>query len=109
ARKSEVRDAYKRSFHSEFYAVFSNAALHWMKRDPDLVLQRVRRSLKLGARFAGEMGGHGCVAAIVVALCATLEKYGVLHPASLIPWYFPTVGDCRSRPERAGFRLDYVA
>jgi len=109
ALNAEVMDAYKLSFHSEFDAVFSNAALHWMKRDPDLVLQRVRRSLKLGARFAGEMGGHGCVAAIVVALCATLEKYGVLHPASLIPWYFPTVDDYRARLERAGFRIEFIA
>src|SRR5713101_2886616 len=76
-------DAYNLGFNSEFDAVFSNAAMHWMKRDPDVVVQGVRCALKPGGRFAAEMGGHGCVAAITVALCATLEKHGVADPASL--------------------------
>src|SRR6266498_6115004 len=106
---ARVIDAYHLTFDREFDAVFSNAALHWMKRDPDAVLQGVRRALKPGGRFAGEMGGHGCVAAIVVALCATLEKDGVANPASLIPWYFPTVDDYGARLARAGFQIDYIA
>src|SRR5258708_1063181 len=80
-----VADAYSLNFHSEFDAVFSNAALHWMRRDPDAVIHGVRRTLKPGGRFAAEMGGHGNVAAITVAICATLEVYGVQDPASLIP------------------------
>jgi hypothetical protein len=55
------------------------------------------------------MGGHGCVAAITVALCATLENYAVAHPVDLIPWYFPTVDEYRTRLERAGFNVEYVA
>ena len=102
-------DAYGLSFNSEFDAVFSNAAMHWMKRDPDAVIQGVRRALKPGGRFAAEMGGHGCVAAVTVALCATLEKYGVADPASLIPWYFPTPDDYRARLERAGFQVESIA
>src|SRR5260370_27960551 len=65
--------------------------------------------LKPGGRFAAEMGGHGCVAAITVALCATLEKYGVADPASLIPWYFPTADDYCERLERTGFQVEYIA
>ena len=61
---ARVMDAYQLSFDSEFDAVFSNAALHWMKRDPDVVIQGVRRALKPDGRFAAEMGGHGCVAAV---------------------------------------------
>jgi len=106
---ARVMDAYDLTFNNEFEAVFSNAALHWMKRHPDVVLQGVRRALKPGGRFAAEMGGHGCVAAIVVALCATLEKHGIAQPASFIPWYFPTVEDYRVRLERAGFRAEYIA
>ena len=106
---ARLMDAYHLTFTHEFDAVFSNAALHWMKRDPDAVLQDVRRALKSGGRFAGEMGGHGCVAAIVVALCATLEGCGVANPPSLIPWYFPTVDDYRRRLEHAGFQVDYIA
>src|SRR5579863_4013179 len=78
---ARLMDAYDLSFNSEFDAVFSNAALHWMKRDPDAVIQGVRRALKLGGRFAAEMGGHGCAAAVTVALCATIEKFGVADSA----------------------------
>jgi trans-aconitate methyltransferase len=106
---ARVADSYSLNFHSEFDAVFSNAALHWMRRDPDAVIQGVRRTLKPGGRFAAEMGGHGNVAAITVAICATLEVYGVQDPASLIPWYFPTPDEYRERLERAGFVVEYIA
>ena len=106
---AEVMNAYKLSFHSEFDVVFSNAALHWMKRDPDVVIEGVRRALKLGGRFCAEMGGHGNVAGITVALCATLERYGIKNSASLIPWFFPTADEYSQRLERAGFRIEYTA
>ena len=106
---ARVADAYHLTFDSEFDAVFSNAAMHWMKRDPDIVIDGARRALKPGGRFVSEMGGHGCVAAIVVAVCATLEKFGVTGPASLIPWYFPTPEEYRTRLEGAGFGVDYIA
>lgn len=106
---ARVMDAYNLTFTSEFDAVFSNAAMHWMKCEPDAVTVGVRRALKPGGRFAAEMGGHGCVAAIAVALCATLERYGIANPASLFPWYFPTPDDYRERLERAGFQVEYIA
>ena len=43
------------TFDHEFDAVFSNAALHWM-RPPDVVLAGIRRALKSRGRFVGEMG-----------------------------------------------------
>src|SRR5208337_4503768 len=55
------------SFASEFDAVFSNAALHWMTA-PEAVLAGIARALKLGGRFVAEFGGHGNVAAIVTAM-----------------------------------------
>ena len=105
---AHVVDAYHLEFASEFDAVFSNAALHWMKCDPDAVIQGVRRALKPGGRFAAEMGGHGNVAAITVALCAALENFGVKDPAAIIPWYFPSIDEHRERLERAGFRCDSI-
>jgi trans-aconitate methyltransferase len=106
---ARLADAGSLDFNSEFDAVFSNAAMHWMKRDPDAVLTGVHRALKPGGRFAAEMGGHGCVAAIAVALCATMREHGVTNPAALIPWYFPTPEEYRSRLERAGFSVEYIA
>lgn len=103
-----VADAFSLGFNSEFDAVFSNAALHWMKRDPDAVIRGVARALRLGGRFAAEMGGFGNVAAINVALCATLQQFGIDSPATLIPWYFPSVDEYRARLERAGFKAEYI-
>ncbi len=94
-------------FAREFDAVFSNAALHWMKADPDAVIAGVARALKPGGRFVAEMGGHGCVAAVTVAMLAVLQRRGV-DTQSVIPWYFPTVDDYRARLERAGFIVDYI-
>jgi trans-aconitate methyltransferase len=105
---ARIADAYRLDFASEFDAVFSNAALHWMKRDPDAVIQGVRRALRPCGRFVAEMGGHGNVAAITVALCATLENYGVKSSAPMIPWYFPSADEYRERLKRAGFDTDYI-
>jgi trans-aconitate methyltransferase len=104
---ARVADGARLDFSREFDAVFSNAALHWMKDDPDAVIAGVVRALKPGGRFAGEMGGHGCVAAITVALIAVLERHGV-DAKSASPWYFPTVDDYRARLERGGFTVEYI-
>jgi trans-aconitate methyltransferase len=104
---ARVADGTRLSFANEFDAVFSNAALHWMKDVPDAVIAGVARALKPGGRFAGEMGGHGCVAAITVALIAVLERHGA-DSKSANPWYFPTVDDYRARLERGGFSVEYI-
>ncbi|HKT11085.1 MAG TPA: methyltransferase domain-containing protein [Terriglobia bacterium] len=105
---ARLADAFHLSFQAEFDAAFSNAALHWMKRDPDAVLRGVRRSLKPGGRFAGEFGGHGNVAAITVALLAVLHRHGIKDVASLHPWYFPTAEEYRSKLETAGFHVKSI-
>jgi trans-aconitate methyltransferase len=105
---ARVMDGYHLSFDSEFDGVFSNAALHWMSKDPNAVIAGVRRALKPGGRFAGEMGGHGNVAAITVALIAVLQSYGVADPTSGLPWFFPTIDDYRTRLDQHGFDVEYI-
>jgi len=95
------------TFEEEFDAVFSNAALHWMRR-PDEVIARVRRALRPGGRFVGEFGGHGNVAAIRVALVAVLARRG-LEGAALSPWYHPTADEYREKLEAAGFVTESIA
>lgn len=106
---ARLMDATRLSFDREFDAVFSNAVLHWIKNDPDAVIAGVRRALKPGGRFVGEFGGHGCVAAITVALLSALERRGVENPARAIPWYFATAADYRSRLTQGGFTVEYIA
>jgi SAM-dependent methyltransferase len=94
-------------FDSEFDAVFSNAALHWMS-NPAKVIAGVRRALKPHGRFVAEFGGHGCVAKIRKALVEALNRRGIKGEAAN-PWYFPTVEDYSQRLIRSGFVVNYVA
>lgn len=109
ARGLDVRlaDGHDLPFAAEFDAVFSNAALHWMTR-PDEVIAGVRRALRPGGRFVGEFGGHGNVAAIVVALTAVLARRlpDVPPPRA---WYFPSADEYRARLESHGFVVDTIA
>ena len=103
---ARVMGAERLTFESEFDAVFSNAALHWMKQ-PDLVIAKVRRALRPGGRFVGELGGHGNTAAVLTALIAVLARRGV-DGVARSPWYFPTPGEYRERLEAAGFAVDSI-
>jgi len=94
-------------FHDEFDAVFSNAALHWMLR-PDEVIAGVWRALRCGGRFVAEMGGHGCVETIRVALVDELRRRGIDGEA-LVPWYFPRIEDYSARLRHAGFVISYIS
>ena len=94
------------TFDPEFDAVFSNAALHWM-HPPEAVLSGVRRALKPGGRFIGEMGGHNNTAAIMVALSAVLGRRG-LDAHRLSPWYFPSAAAYRAKLEATGFAVEDI-
>lgn len=90
-----------------FDAVFSNAALHWM-RDPDRVIANAHRALRPGGRFVAEQGGFGNVAAVVTALRAGLTATG--HPIPEPgPWDFPSVEQKTARLEAAGFAIIEIA
>jgi trans-aconitate methyltransferase len=94
------------TFDHEFDAVFSNAALHWM-RPAEKVLAGVHRALKPGGRFVGEMGGHNNTAAIMVALRAVLARRG-LEARQLSPWWFPSADAYRAKLETAEFTVDDI-
>ncbi|MDO8432156.1 MAG: methyltransferase domain-containing protein [Candidatus Binatus sp.] len=104
---ARVVDGERLEFGPEFDAVFSNAAIHWMKRADD-VITGVWRALRPGGRFVGEFGGAGCVDTIKRALVEALGRRGIDGEA-LNPWYFPTAEDYRARLERRGFAVRYIA
>lgn len=104
---ARVIDGQKLAFTGEFDAVFSSAALHWM-RDQEAVLAGVHRALKPHGRFVAEMGGHNNTAAIIVALSAVLARRG-LDAHRLSPWYFPSADAYRQKLEGAGFTVEEIA
>ena len=90
-----------------FDAVFSNAALHWV-RDQDAMMVQVHRVLKPGGRFVAEMGGHGNIAAIRVALMAVLARYGCGDREDGVN-YYPTPESYGQRLTRHGFVLQRMS
>jgi len=78
-------------------AVFSNAALHWVK-DAGAAVECVRRALRPGGRFVAEFGGRDNIREILAAVQAMLG-------ADRNPWYFPSVGEYATVLESKGFRV----
>jgi SAM-dependent methyltransferase len=109
ARGLDVRlmDGEALTFDTEFDAVFSNAALHWMTR-PQRVIAGVAKALKPKGRFVAEFGGHGNVAAIATALQAIAIRHG--KDARLAhPWFFPSTETYRALLEAQGFAVSRIA
>lgn len=92
---------------ASFDAVFSNAALHWV-RGQDAMMAEVRRVLRPGGRFVAEMGGQGNIAAIRVALTAVLERHGVGNLEDGVN-YYPTPEVYTRRLAEHGLRVERIA
>ena len=106
--KAQVADGEHLAFTNEFDAVFSNAALHWMRQNPDAVIAGIHRALRPGGRFVAEMGGARCVEKIRTALIAALNRRNIDGQSADL-WFFPTVEDYSARLTNAGFSIDYIA
>ncbi|MEG0472619.1 MAG: class I SAM-dependent methyltransferase, partial [Solibacillus sp.] len=85
-------DAAKMQFTNQFDAVFSNAALHWMKQQ-DQVVKNIYNALKTNGRFVAEMGGHGNIASIVGAVKKSMATLNYTYSEDDFPWYFPTINE----------------
>jgi SAM-dependent methyltransferase len=98
----ELADGHDFSVAGPQDAVFSNAALHWMSRDPDAVIARVHAALAPGGRFVAEFGAAGNCAVLLAAVRAGWARRGV---ELVVPWYFPSPAEHAARLERGGFTL----
>ncbi len=96
-----VADMHEFQLDRQFDAVFTNAVLHWTK-DIDAVLAQVASHLKPGARFVGEFGGFGNVAAIVVAMRAAVGIHG--EDDMGFSWYYPTPDEFSKSLSAHGFQ-----
>jgi len=91
--------------------VFSNAAMHWILRNPDTrvnFFHNIYRALKPGGTFVFEQGGAGNVAEVQSAAIAALTHSGLTleQARDACPWYFPTVDWMSATLRRAGFEVE---
>lgn len=100
-------DARALPFSGCFDAVFTNAVLHWIM-EADAVIGSVAGALRPGGRFVGEFGGHGNVAAIVVALRAAARRHGV-DESEVSPWFYPTPAEYADKLSKGGFEVESIA
>jgi trans-aconitate methyltransferase len=105
--KFEVADARELQFQDEFDAVFSNAALHWI-REPELVIRSVWKALRPGGRFVAEFGGKGNIGRIKAALDQVREQLGDAGQDEINQWYFPSVSEYATLLERNGFEVRFI-
>lgn len=93
-------DAAGFGFPEPFDAVFSNAALHWVK-DADGAVESIANALRPGGRFVAELGGKGNTASVQAALRAVLGA----EADERSPWYYPSIGEYAPILERHGFEV----
>ncbi|CCQ55941.1 class I SAM-dependent methyltransferase [Crocosphaera watsonii] len=96
-----VMSAESMTYKNTFDAVFSNAALHWM-RDYDSVIKGVFTSLKPKGRFVGEFGGHGNIATLIEAMETVVSQNKNMGQFTN-PWFFPKADEYKSYLENNGF------
>ncbi len=100
---ARLMDGQALTFNGEFDAVFSNAALHWMKQ-LEKVIDGVFRALKPGGRFVAEMGGKGNIARIEAATQWALRKRR-LDQKVPEPNVYPSPEEYRALLEKRGFEV----
>ena len=95
-----LEDATTFRFASPFDAVFSNAALHWVK-NAEAAAESISLALRSGGRFVAELGGKGCIASVVEAVRAEIGG----KADDRFPWLFPSIGDYAPVLERQGLEV----
>jgi trans-aconitate methyltransferase len=93
-------DAASFHFPESFDAVFSNAALHWVK-DAEGAVKSIAQALHPGGRFVAEFGGKGNNASVRAALRAVFGT----GADERSPWYYPSVGEYAPILERHGLEV----
>jgi trans-aconitate methyltransferase len=100
-------DAAEFRFPKPFDAVFSNAALHWMK-PPAPVVVSIARALRSGGRLVAEFGGKGNLQAIHGAMTNALEAMGKPAEHERDLRYYPSIAEYASLLEQHGLATTYA-
>ncbi len=98
-----LEDAAAMEFESEFDAVFSNAALHWML-DAESVARNIARALRTGGRFVAELGGKGNIRQMESAIDAAVAPYYGNHMPPRRT-YYPSISEYATLLENCGLEV----
>ena len=103
----EVADIAATGYDRQFDAVFSNAALHWVRNQRGAIAA-IAQALKPGGRFVFEMGGCGNIQQLWKAAVQALTEMGVPDPEKLSPWFYPSIGDYAPMLEERGLTVTFA-
>lgn len=92
-------DAADFAFEQPFDAIFSNAALHWV-RDMEGAVICMSRALRSGGRFVVELGGKGNIAQLTAGIAAAVRAVAKVEPDH--GRYYPGIGEYTALLERHG-------
>lgn len=104
----EIGDAADFRFTEPFDAVFSNAAIHWMK-DQDAVAASIWGVLNMGGRFVAEFGGRGNIKKLRTALHNALKAGRYSLNTEATRRYYASIGEYSTLLESHGFRVTFAA
>lgn len=86
-------------FEEQFDAIFSNAALHWV-RDAEGAVICMSRVLKPGGRFVVEMGGKGNIAHLTAGIAEAVREIACVEPDH--GRHYPSLSEYTSLLEQHG-------
>ncbi len=95
----KLADAADFQFEEAFDAIFSNAALHWV-RDMEGAVICMARALRHGGRFVVEMGGKGNIAQLTNGIAEAVREVAGVEPDH--GRYYPSIPEYGTLLERHG-------
>ena len=102
-----VADIATTQYDSEFDAVFSNAALHWV-RNQEGALTAMAQALKPEGRLVFEMGGSGNIRQLWNAMAQAMSEMDVEYREDMTPRYYPSIGEYAPKLEARGLQVTFA-
>ncbi len=102
-----VADIAAITYDNEFDAIFSNAALHWVKNQ-DAAIANMARALRTRGRLVFEMGGRGNIRQLWNAALQAFSELGVNNADELSPRFYPSIGEYAPMLEAHGLLVTFA-
>src|SRR6218665_2447447 len=98
----KLADAADFHFEESFDAIFSNAALHWVRNMESAVIC-MTRALRHGGRFVVEMGGKGNIAHLTAGIAEAVREVAYVEPDH--GRHYPSIAEYSTLLEKHGMTV----